>query len=115
MGFVLRRVSRTSERAFSWQVNLALICAPMKETQEVTDRDTEIVSRIRARLVAQLGEDRFELWFGTGTRLSWNHGALWISADTAFRVDRLRRGLLSEIQRVVSHELGQDVAVNVLR
>ncbi len=83
----------------------------MKETQEVTDRDTEIVSRIRARLVEQLGEDRFELWFGNGTRVLWDQGELRICADTAFRVDRLRRGLLPEIQRVVCQELGNGVTV----
>jgi chromosomal replication initiator protein len=87
------------------------LCAPIKETQEVIDRDTEIVSRIRARLVTQLGEDRFELWFGNGTRLQWINEALRVSADTSFRVDRLRRGLLSEIQRVLWEECDRDVAV----
>jgi chromosomal replication initiator protein len=83
----------------------------MKETQEVTERDTEVVSRIRARLVAQLGEDRFELWFGSGSALHWTGDSLMIVVDTAFRVDRLRKRLMKEIERVLRQEMGGDVRV----
>lgn len=84
----------------------------MKEVQEVINRDTEIVSRVRAELAAELGDDRFELWFEAGTRLDWTAEGLRVIADSDFRLERLRKGMLAEIQRAVAAVVGPDVAVS---
>ncbi len=73
--------------------------------------DTEIVSKVRALLEAELGEDRFELWFGTETRFEWTEQAFRIAADSSFRVERLRKSLHREIESVVQSVVGVGTSV----
>jgi chromosomal replication initiator protein len=57
--------------------------------------------------VTEVGADRVDLWLGDGVRLDWTGETLRITADTAFRVDSVRKRLLLDIRRVLSEELGE--------
>ena len=74
----------------------------------------EIVSKVRAQLISQLGEERYELWFGTGTRLRCDGGTLSVLVDTRFRLDRLRKNHHQDIQKVATDVLGEDSQVAFL-
>lgn len=74
-------------------------------------RDMEIVSTVRARLIAQMGEDRYELWFGSGSDCLCEGNTLTVVADSQFRLERLRKGLYSDIQVVARELLGPEAEV----
>jgi chromosomal replication initiator protein len=59
--------------------------------QEVNQRDREVVSAIQSRLVEQVGNDRFRLWFSSGVRLELASDTLRVIASDRFKLDRLRR------------------------
>jgi chromosomal replication initiator protein len=61
--------------------------------------------------VAEFGDDRFELWFGTSVVLVWTADTLRIAVDSHFRVERLRKRLLAEIQGIVRSEAGSQAQV----
>ncbi len=75
------------------------------------DRDTEIVSSIRAALKTRLGVDRYELWLGAATRISVQPSCVCIAASNGFRLDRVRKGLLAEIQAVARELIGPEATV----
>ncbi len=77
----------------------------------MTQRDTEIVSKIRSQLAERLGPERFELWFGSNIHVSYEAGKLRIRTDSTFRLERLRKGLWGDIQAVASAVLGDESAV----
>ena len=83
-----------------------------KERQEVIDRDTEIVSSIRSALKTRLGADRFDLWLGSATRIAAQSGGVRITADTRFRIDHMRKTLLTEIQAVTRELIGPTASVD---
>ena len=88
------------------------VCADAdKEWQEVIDRDTEIVLKIRAALKTRLGEDRYDLWLGGTTRITADTHRVQISAPTSFGMDRLRKSLLTEIQTVAQEMIGPEAGV----
>jgi chromosomal replication initiation ATPase DnaA len=57
---------------------------------EVTKDDKEIVSAVRDALVDRVGRERFGLWFGAGTRLSYDGRALRIAAPNRFFLEWIR-------------------------
>ena len=77
----------------------------------MTHRDTDIVSDVCTRLKSRLGADRFELWFGTETRFDWSDHTLTVSADNAFRVDRLREGFQADIVATLKESAGKSANV----
>lgn len=79
--------------------------------QGVVGRDMEIVSIVRARLIAQMGEDRYELWFGSGSDCVCEGNTLTVVADSQFRLERLRKGLFADIQVVARELLGPEAEV----
>ena len=76
----------------------------------MTDRDKEIVSEVRSCLSNRLGSERYELWFGSNIGLSHHNGCLKIAVDSSFRLDRLRNGLLGEIEHAVRDVMGSNAA-----
>jgi chromosomal replication initiator protein len=57
----------------------------------------DVLPSVLALLVKQLGQERFDLWFGTNTRLTLNGGTLLVEASSQFLQDWLRqhyRGIL---------------------
>ena len=83
----------------------------MKETQDVIHRDTDIVSQVVAQLEHRLGADRFETWFGAETRIEFLGGEICVVADSEFRMERLRKGFLREIEAAVRAAVGPSASV----
>ena len=78
--------------------------------QEVSNHDTEVVSAIRARLHAMLGEDRGSLWFGRIT-FRVTDATLCIVAPNAFSLDFVRKNLRHELEQVASAVLGESASL----
>lgn len=77
----------------------------------MTHRDTDIVSAVRACLRDRLGEERFELWFGGSHRFGWADGTLQIDVESAFRAERLRARLLSDVVAVLDELVDESFQV----
>lgn len=75
------------------------------------NRDREIVSAIRSRLVDRLGTERFELWFGPSIRISNRDNSVIVEANSAFRLERLRKNHLSDLESVTRELLGGEASV----
>ena len=62
-----------------------------RKVQQVFKDDREIVSAIRSKLAEQLGDERFELWFGD--QVQWNlvDHRLHLQVPDHFSAERLRR------------------------
>ncbi len=72
----------------------------------MTKDDTDIVSVLRRALVEQVGQQRYELWFGQGTRLDFDEGKLVIGVPSHFFKDWLRTNFREEIERAGALALG---------
>ena len=75
------------------------------------NRDREIVSAIRSRLVERLGTERFELWFGPSIRISNRDNSVIVEANSAFRLERLRKNHLADLESVTRELLGGEASV----
>ena len=71
----------------------------------------EVVSQIRSALVSQLGDERFELWFGNQVELQFEKGQLVLLAGSQFAVDTLRKSFLEELKLVTRQVCGQEVRI----
>ncbi|MBM4089055.1 MAG: chromosomal replication initiator protein DnaA [Planctomycetes bacterium] len=58
--------------------------------QEVTKDDRDIHTDLRDAVAAEVGRERFDLWFGEGVALHLANGSLYVSAADQFTLDRLR-------------------------
>lgn len=71
----------------------------------MTKDDTEIVSAVRAALAGKVGQHRYDLWFGAGTRFELRNGALVVSTPNWFfrdwLVSNFRRDLEAACLEVV--------------
>ncbi len=76
------------------------------EAQEVTRDDREIVSTLRTALADKVGQNRFALWFGPGTRLGYDGHALRIGAPNKFFLDWIRVNFRRDIETACDHVLG---------
>ena len=79
----------------------------------MTHRDTEIVSAVCTCLRARLGDERFELWLGNDYRFSWSDSTLRIDVDSAFRADRLRAKLQSDVVESIRSVVGGEFQLSV--
>ena len=59
--------------------------------------DMEIVAAVRTRLIGRIGETRYDLWFGSQTRLVPEGDALLVVAPTRFYQDWLRRNFRDDL------------------
>jgi chromosomal replication initiator protein len=82
--------------------------------QEVMRDDREIVSAVREALAGRVGRERFELWFGRGTRIEWASGTLRLLTAEAFRLDCLRRAFRADLLAAALAVVGQNVALEFL-
>lgn len=71
----------------------------------------EIVSKVRSRLVDNLGPERFELWIGSDVQFAVERDCLTVGASSQFRLDRLRKGLCHEIELVAKQAIGEQATV----
>lgn len=56
------------------------------------------MSALRAALADKVGKERFELWFGSGTRINWDGQALRIAAPNSFFLDWIRCNFRTAIE-----------------
>jgi len=67
----------------------------------------EIVSALRAALADKVGEHRFDLWFGAGTRFELREGALVVSAPNWFFRDWLVSNFRRDLEAACLAVLGK--------
>ncbi len=67
----------------------------------------EIVSALRMALADRVGKKRFELWFGTSTRLALTNGTLTIGVPNRFFQDWLRNKFREHIEHACLATLGE--------
>ncbi|HEV7280740.1 MAG TPA: chromosomal replication initiator protein DnaA [Pirellulaceae bacterium] len=66
-----------------------------------------MILALRAALIAQVGKERFDLWFEDPERVRLEEGRLVICAADAFSLDRLRKTFREEIEFVATKTLGR--------
>jgi chromosomal replication initiator protein len=66
---------------------------------------------LRATLIEEIGQDRYDLWFGDRVRIDVKQGALVVAAAESFTLDRLRTGFRRELAKTAAQVLGEPVAV----
>ncbi len=64
----------------------------------MTKDDKEIVSAVRSGLAGKVGQERYDLWFGANTRLSYKDGVLRIGAPNDFFLDWIRSNFRRHIE-----------------
>jgi chromosomal replication initiator protein len=66
--------------------------------------EKDVVSALRSALADEVGQERFELWFGSGVQLQLSGGTLTVSASDQLTLDylrsRFRQELLTTAQRI---------------
>lgn len=72
----------------------------------MTKSDTEIVSVLRGALAEEVGQARFDFWFGAGTRLEIDGTRLLVSAPTHFLQDWLRTNFRQALEQAGAKVLG---------
>ncbi len=72
--------------------------------------DKEIVSAVRAALVDRVGQDRFDLWFGS-TRMRVRGDMLTISVASLFAQNWLRRSFRVEIEEAAATACGRSMSL----
>jgi len=73
----------------------------------VTKDDKEIVSALRIALADKVGQERFDLWFGAGTRLNYNASALRIGAPNRFFLEWIRSNFRRQIESACHEVIGK--------
>ncbi|MBN2023259.1 MAG: chromosomal replication initiator protein DnaA [Pirellulales bacterium] len=72
----------------------------------MTRSDTDIVSALWRAIADRVGSERFDLWFGPGTRLDLAGTALTIGAPNPFYRDWLRANFRRQIEEAAAAVLG---------
>lgn len=71
----------------------------------------EIVSALRTALAGKVGQDRYDLWFGAGTRLDYDGRALRIGAPSGFFLEWMRTNFRRDIESACRELLGNCPAI----
>lgn len=69
--------------------------------------DTDIVRALRAALAEGVGQERFQLWFGPGTRLQFDGQTLTIGVPNLFFLDWIRANFRRHIETACLQTLGR--------
>lgn len=72
------------------------------------------VSEFRLHLTELIGAERFALWFGPQTLLTYNAGRLTITAPSTFFQDWLRKNFRKEIEQVVAAVWGPEAILEIV-
>jgi chromosomal replication initiator protein len=80
----------------------------LEESEEVTTDDMEIVSVLRTALADKVGKERFELWFGSRSRIDLVEGTLCVYAPSQFFLDWIRSHFREEIEAAGAQTLGYE-------
>ena len=70
--------------------------------QEVLRNEMDVVSALRQGLAANIGRERFDLWFGSTVQLELNGETIVISAPDQFTLERVRRQFGRELQKAAA-------------
>jgi chromosomal replication initiator protein len=73
----------------------------------VTRDDKEIVSALRIALAGKVGQRRFDLWFGVGTRLDYDGCVLRIGTPNQFFLDWIRTNFRRHIEDACGEVFGR--------
>lgn len=71
----------------------------------------EIDSTLRDAVAGEVGQERFELWFGEGVGLRLAEGSLYVSAGEQFTLDRLRKQFHADLQTACRKITGLPVSI----
>ena len=71
----------------------------------------EIVSTVRTALADKVGQERFDLWFGASTRLTYDGRALRVGAPSEFFLEWIRTNFRRHIEMACSDVLGNCPAI----
>lgn len=71
----------------------------------------EIVSAIRRSLVEEIGQDRFDVWFGSADSIRLENGNLMVTAPSRFVAERIRTQFERILQNTATRLLGREVVV----
>jgi chromosomal replication initiator protein len=77
----------------------------------VTRDAQEVVAALRIRISDQIGQERFDLWFGDGVCFELTSQGLLVCAPDQFVLDRLRKQFRSQIATAVEELLRPDATV----
>ena len=81
----------------------------------MTRDDMEIVSALCTALAGKVGQERFDLWFGVGTRLDYDGSVLRIGAPNQFFLDWIRANFRRHIEDACRRDVRQAAVLGVLR
>ena len=73
----------------------------------MTKDDKEIVSALRTALAGKVGQKRFDLWFGVGTRLDYDGCVLRIGAPNQFFLDWIRANFRRHVEDACREVFGK--------
>lgn len=73
--------------------------------------DTDIVSALRTAMADKIGQERFNLWFGTGTRIECQGDALRIGAPSRFFLDWIRANFRKYLAQACEEVLGRSLNI----
>jgi len=71
----------------------------------------DIVSAIRRSLVDEIGQDRFDVWFGSADSIRLERDTLTVAAPSAFVVERIRSQFERILRDIATHLLGREMVV----
>lgn len=74
--------------------------------------DREIVSALRLALADRVGPERFELWFGSNTRLALTDGCLVVNVSSPFYQEWLRNNFRRELEASCVAALGKQLDIS---
>ena len=83
--------------------------------QDVTQRDMEIDAALREALTGEVGQERFELWFGEGVAMRLTNGFLLVTAADQFTLDRLQQHFRCELVAAAEEVAGAPVTLTFRR
>jgi chromosomal replication initiator protein len=110
VGFLRRRL-KTIHLLSQWVKKTATPYRARNRAQEiegnVNNHDMEIVRALRAAIVELVGQRRFELWFGSNTRLELVKGVLVVGAPNQFFLEWLRNNFRRHLEAACLAVLGK--------
>ena len=68
--------------------------------------EQEIVSELRCSLIQRIGQERFDLWFGSNVRIQSAADQILVCASSQFVLDRLRKQFIPDLEAAGHHVLG---------
>ena len=77
--------------------------------------DNQVAADLRARLAETIGQERYELWFGSQTQFRLTDGCLTVVAASKFTRDWLRRNFAEGVRAVCARGDGRRSACRIRR